>query len=267
MHSLQRLVTLVPVLALAACAAPADSSSDQTGALEGAPAVPQAPLIQCVDPANPANKAVITVTNDLDLSWEMFGARGTSALVGAGFTFAPGDDATTLTLLLQNGRRMKVRGDFEEERLLTLDAPEGRLDCGPTSRLKAYNIRVLLDATSTSFEKRAELARCSFGGEPETVITVRPAMRGAGAIVEGGAPNAGAWFLMADTGVPTAHGARLTGKGATLGADARPRPLGSVTLEDALTSDAAPEHAFPASTCRVGDLSYALSLIAGDDTR
>lgn len=264
--SLPRLAAVLNLVGLAACAAPtAPGSEAAVDALEGegAAAVPQAPLVRCVDATNPNAKAELTVTNDLDLSWDMFGVRGTSPLVGAGFSFAPGEDTTKLTILLQNGRKMFVRGHFEEEALVSLEAPEGRLDCGAGSRLKSYNVRNLLDATSSSFEKRAELARCTFDGT-ESSITVRPAMRGAGAIVEGRSPGAGQWFLMADAAVPTEHGARLTGKGATLGADGHPRPLGSITLEAGLTSDAAAEHALSSSTCRVLGLAYAESLIAGE---
>lgn len=252
---------------LAGCAASADSASSSES-MQNAAAVPQAPLVMCVDPANPANRAIITVTNDLDLSWDMFGQRGTSSLVGAGFSFGSIEEPTMLNIVLLNGRKMVVRGNYEEERLVSLEAPEGKLDCGPDSRMKAFNIRAILDATNASFEKRAELARCDFGGG-DTQILVRPALRGAGAIVEGVAPGAGRWFLSATSDAVDGDATTLIGKGATAGVPAdgvQPAalPFTQLTFNGSLASDATGDRAFPANTCRVIGLNYARGLIAGE---
>lgn len=263
MRNLSALFCLLPLTAVACSAAPADSTANEA-MLNEAAAVPQAPLFMCVDAANPDNKAVITVTNDLAISWNMFGGSGTSAMVGAGFAFGAPEEPTMLVLVLESGRRMVVRGNYEEERLVSIEAAEGRLDCGPTSRMKAYNVRNLLDATNASYEKRAELARCDFDGTPSTLM-VRPALRGAGAIIEGTAPSVGRFQLVATSDGVGKGGTSLFGKGATgIGDASGVGGFTTLTFDDGVSSDASPEHRFPANTCDAIGLNYARGLIAGE---
>ena len=115
----------------------------------------QAPLIQCVDPTTVPQSRIRSSSG-----W--VGGRCSSGARHLGAPSAPASPSLPATTrrpspLLQNGRRMNVRGDFEEERLLTLDAPR---DGSTAAELTPEGLQhsVLLDATSTSFERAGSRA-------------------------------------------------------------------------------------------------------------
>jgi hypothetical protein len=227
--------------------------------------------LTCVDRLDPSRTAALDINSAFHISWSIGGASGDATLAGVE--------------LLRSGDRVTYQFHATSGELFDVDVAVQSIGlgtafvaCDPASaRIERSLLDDLVTATNATKAKQQSFASCVAGGGTgalPTALTVRPALAGAGALIEG--VSSGARFVLLARELPESGTGTVTYKGeggtSALSAPgtkdltfsdlvAHPSALPEASLSWDATDRGGVRVPFANGHCTIDGLAYASSLI------